>query len=251
MYCALPIAALKTYVYGWDGCFIKYYLPCVRALKVCWFLWSYITLMLLAPLVDPFIETVKAERNIAKALPLFVLVFIWSYLAKVPQLTAYVPIDSALVGPALHFLAIYIFARIFAVLELVRYVRNCHLLLSFSVFGLFCWVGFYHMNSPFALGFAVTTFTFFKRMTLPKWVGSVCEVIGPSLFSIYVIHTNGAGFALIHRIENWLFEVANCPYYIGVTIVASVIFFTCLVVDIPRRLLVLFVKRFELRWTDR
>ena len=171
------------------------------------------------------------------------LVFVWSYAAKVPQLKGYVPLDPALMGHALHFVAIYVFARIFAVLDFERYIKNWHLLLCFIVFGFFCWIGFYHMNSPFSLGLAATTFVAFKRISMPKWVGSVCAIVVPSLFSIYIIHTNGAGFELVHRMENWLFEVVHCPYYIGVVIVASVIFFACHAADVPRRFFHVAFKR--------
>lgn len=253
LYCALPIAYLKTTIFGWEGPFVLHYFSCARALKVCWFLWSYIALLMLAPIVNPLVDQINRNRpSIIKAVPFFILVFGWSYLAKFPYIKDYVPIDAALLAPALHFLAIYVAARCFAVLELERYITKRRLVLGLILCGGFCWLGFYHMNSPFSLGLACLTFIAFKRVKLGEFAtGQICGFVTPSLFSIYLIHTHGAGFEWIHRMEHWLFEAQGCPYLIGVTAVAIVVFMTCLIADLPRRIGLKLVNYIKLKyWVD-
>jgi len=202
---------------------------CWWNLKCYWFLWAYIGLMLLAPLVEPLFAT---KSNIKVVLPALLMVFGWSYAATtVPVLKEYLPSANGF-GPTtvLTLFGIYLAARWFAVSGWLDKLPWKWLAIIGLIGSAFSWIGFYHYHSPFALMVAVAGFGLFYRLRLPKWLGSVCVFLSPSLFSVYLLHTTGVGLELMKRMASWYSEVGCVA-----VAYALLVFSVCIMLDMPRR----------------
>ena len=166
-----------------------------------WFLWAYIALMCMAPMV----EQLLSDRERVKAVvPFLVMIFVWSYLVKFPVLGEYVPVVQGF-GPTgvLTLLAIYCVARIARLYDIANRIRGRYLALIFAAGFAGSWVGFYHYNSPFALMTAFAGFVIFARMSVARPVARAAALLSPSVFSVYLMHTTGVGFEVIKRLGDF------------------------------------------------
>lgn len=237
VYCSVIICALWQIVGGGGLVLFLRRLPtCASYLKTCWFLWAYLMLMALAPMVDPLVETIKSTRRIDAVVPLLLMVYVWSYAAKVPMLNEYVPQKDAVLSVPIIFLAIYLIGRICAVCEIEKRIHGWHFAVALPILMAVTALGLHHMNSIFAVLLSAMMFMLFKRVITLRNGGGV-SWITPSLFSVYLIHTNGAGFELIHRMEAWAFEEHKFWFYPTTFCVAMVLFLGCILLDMPRRLI--------------
>ena len=99
--------------------------------------------------------------------------------------------------------------------------------------------GFY--NSPFQFLFAAFMFLAFKELKLPKAVCKILRVISPSVFAVYVIHTNIAGIHLMKILDAVI--ISKWQHGILVTfLVGLTVFCVSLMIDLPRRMLFQFYK---------
>lgn len=72
--------------------------------------------------------------------------------------------------------------------------------------------------------------------------GGILAFLAPSLFSVYLIHTNVFGFSVITRLH---VELADChvPMVVSCICIAVLVFVVCCMIDIMRRLLLKPVTR--------
>ena len=206
-----------------------------------WFLWMYLVLMAFAPVVNAlFDENNLGGRVMCKLVPLLLVVYIWSYAATtIPVLKTVLPkVQGFSSFGVLTFIATYVFARASKLFE--EKIRTKWLLLVAVVSGVFCWIGFYHYSSPFALMFAGAMFYLFKRLPQHRIIdvlGRIAFILAPSMFPIYLLHTNVLGFEMLRMMEDYLISL-GWNYYLMVFLVAAIIFSSCIVLDVPRRLVV-------------
>lgn len=216
LYCALIAAMLHcailsgftlkgfAYVYWWT-------------LKCFWFLWAYIALMMIAPLVEKLFAD-EGVRFMTIA-PMVFLVFGWSYLTMFPKIGELFPSVVGF-GPTgvLTLFAIYAVARFMRQTETGRLKwlsERWWLVLIAVVSAVFCWIGFYHYNSPFALALAFSTFMLFKGMRILAWLGKTVNTLGPSMFSVYLLHTTGVGYHLIEKMGPFRQWGGKLLYFVG------------------------------------
>ena len=210
-----------------------------------WFLWMYLALMALTPIANTLFNGNSSRGIMYKALPLLLVVFVWSYAAtKIPVLKTVVPsVNGFSPFGVLTFLAVYVAARVSRLYE--DRLQTKWLFMSAVVSGAFCWIGFYHYNSPFALIFAGSMFYLVKRMPVANvggFVGKMILAISPSMFSVYLLHTNVLGFEMLRKMEDSLMASA-WNYWLMSFTVSSVIFVVGVVLDMPRRFIVGIVAR--------
>lgn len=209
-----------------------------------WFLWMYLALMALAPLVEPFVNEINGWGQNRKVMPFLLVIFGWSYLAtKVPCFKEWVPsVDGFSPFGVLTFLGVYVAARVVSRVEVEKW-RTWWLVCAAVLSGAACWAGFCHYNSPFALIFAGSVFLIVKRMgacfnaetqKVLLCLRRLVMWLGPSMFSVYLLHTNDAGFELLREAENRMME-QGWNYYAMAFALASAIFVGCIVLDLPRR----------------
>ena len=165
---------------------------------------------------------------------------------KIPVVKMFVP---SVVGfspfGVLTFFSVYLVAKASRLFE--HRLRTAWLLLSAVVSGAFCWIGFYHYNSLFALIFAGSMFYLVKRLPWPcndRFVARVVMMFSPSMFSVYLLHTNVLGFEMLRKMEDYLVSL-GWDYYCMAFSVAIAVFSSCLVLDVPRRLVVGLFRKYK------
>lgn len=206
-----------------------------------WFLHAYVILLVLAPYVDALLEPVRASGDVRQALrlvgPLALLVFGWSYLVGYNCTEPFIPRS--------HGLHPYSGLTLVGVYALARVVRFCNLHERIPTWGagtLFgacvalsmLKLGFY--NSLIAFGAAFAGFVLCWRLPLPPSVGRACCFLGPSMFSVFLLHTNGW---VLPSIKGWLRYLvqAGVPLVAAFILLAGLIFVCGVLLDLPRRVL--------------
>ncbi len=204
-----------------------------------WFLNAYLFLMLLAPLVDAALERLPTRLLPSVLLPFFALTFGWSFSAGLPYVGTFVPKTSGLGAyTGLSLLSVYVVARLCRRFEVGQWFTWPRAVLALLVLWCATGIGMGEYSSPFATLLCALCFFLFMRLPWPRWVGRVAQVLGPSMFSIYLLHTNRLGFGTIRKMEDLLIDAhgwPTVPTYLAVTLT---LFLTALVLDQPRRLLV-------------
>lgn len=202
-----------------------------------WFLWMYLALMAMAPLCEAiFVQNRTGWGVIVKIAPFVAVVYVWSYAAtKIPLLKTVVPsVDGFSPFGVLTFFAVYLVARVSRMYE--ERFKTRWLVVAAVVSGAMCWIGFYHHNSPFALVFAGSMFYLVKghRVERVETCRGGVLAISPSMFSVYLLHTNAYGFEMLRKVEDCL-VAAGWNYYAMAFVVAFGIFVVCVLLDLPRR----------------
>lgn len=204
-----------------------------------WFLHAYVLMMCLAPLVDAGIE----KGGVTAVLPLLVAVWLWGFGLTLPWFETHLPKTAGLDAyGGLTLTAIYAAARLCRKWRVEEWLKTRWLLLAVPVLCALTGVGFGDYNSPFAFALAGVCFLIVSRLTLPTWLGKVVLALSPSLFAVYLLHTNEVGFGCFKPLEaclvGWGIPVAGA--WMGA---ALVVFFCASALDLPRRALVAVTKR--------
>ena len=204
--------------------------------RAYWFVHAYVIMMMFAPLIDIAVSEPFPHRGSA----ILVLVFIWSFLGEVRYVKWLVPVSAGLTQLSGYTLiGIYFAARLLRKYESRLQLIRRRSLLCAAVFGLIVSVlhfGFY--QSPFQFLFAASLFMMFKKLPIgnsPKTC-HILRLLTPSVFAVYVIHTNSTGIYLLKALDQILMH--EMPSGIVVTfLVGIIVFFVSAVLDMPRRLL--------------
>lgn len=177
-------------------------------------------------------------------MPFLLTIFGWSYLAtKVPFFKDWVPsVNGFSPFSVLTFLGVYVVSRILSRVEVEKW-KIWWIILAALVSGTACWVGLCHYNSPFALIFAGSIFLLVRKLEVrARSVERLVGWLGPSMFSVYLLHTNSAGLGLLRQVESRLME-QGWNYYAMAFVVAGAIFVGGILLDLPRRVIGTWLKR--------
>lgn len=220
---------------GWGGILIKIVHAYVNGF---WFLWAYLILMMFSPVVAAAIENCKADRGvlIRTFLPVLLLVFGWMYLDHMPIIGNYVPTPKGFgVLSFLCLLGIYVFARLFRVLDWERFLTWRRLIGGLLVCIAGAAMGFGHYYSLFAVGLSACSFVMFKRLKFPALVAKVAMVMAPSMFAVYLLHSSGYGFRICWNLTHFFVVDCGIPHWIAWFITSAVIFVGGVAIDSLRR----------------
>lgn len=91
-------------------------------------------------------------------------------------------------------------------------------------------IGLGDYNSPFAFALAGVMFLLFLKVKVPMLLCRSVSFLAPSMFSVYLIHTNEVGARFIKYIAN----IFDCPA-IAVFVSAIIVLICATLLDIPRR----------------
>lgn len=196
-----------------------------------WFLWAYIALALIAPILNMATDGDEKSVN-ARLLPFLILVFGWSYMVQIPVIKEYVPHVTGF-GPLsfVSLAAIYVCARIVRMRqydERMSFGKNMIVIaLTIPV----CSLGFSHYNSVFSLFLAFAVFCLLKNIKLNNIVGRAVIFMAPSMFSVYILHQCCRGFGFVKFGMSLSDRVSGCAA-IQAFLAAIVVFVTCTAIDI-------------------
>lgn len=245
LYCAVVFVIFDTIANSSLECFS--HVDLLRIIKIAkgqWFLNAYVVVMCLAPMINLAIE----RMTIKELNPLLLLVFVWSFATTLP-ISGIVPLSPGLTDYSfLTLLGIYVVARFTRKLydeggEFHKVVHNKKVvLLILGTSLIMASIGFGEYNSPFAVLIAGGAFFIFRNLTVKSRIGNICIWLGPSMFSVYLIHSHGQAWGYLKMIEDWALG-NSVPMPIAYLLTAFAVFVTCLLLDLPRRVILAFSRK--------
>lgn len=197
-----------------------------------WFLHAYALMMMLSPLINLAVDSGDCRR----AVPLLFLVWIWGFGRTLPFGDDILPQTAGLDAlGGITLAGVYAGARICRRLKIDEKLSTKTLLLCLPLLFLLCGIGLADNNSPIAFVLAAAVFILFSRIRIPAFSAKVLEFLGPSMFSVYLIHTNEFGGRMINVLERY-FDSIFPHYAFGIVLAALILFLGAIVLDLPRRL---------------
>jgi len=209
-----------------------------------WFLHAYAFMMMLVPLVNAAIDKGGRMALLSEA-PLILMVWCWGFGLTLPIVGDKLPRTDGLAAySGLTLLAIYAAARLCRMYDLDKRIRLRYVFLIMAVAMFATGIGLGDYNSPFAFLLAFMCFLLCGRLHLSEGTGRIVIALAPSMFSVYLIHTNELGGDLIRYVEAQAFGVCG---WASVVSAAICVFGGAVILDVPRRVLAMVWKRSRLK----
>lgn len=234
---ALMIECLAcAFGYGLDSNIV---MGAMKHIKGLWFLHAYAFMLFLTPIVDCVLEISNGRRLV----PFLFLVFGWGLATELPIVHKFVPRPEGIGSfSGMTLLGVYTVARMIRCYGLVRYAKTRYLVLALPVlFGLCClgygWLG--HYASPIAVLMATSVFLLFLRIQVPSFAVPIILFLGGSMFPVYVIHGHPWVWTVIKNMNILSFDREGGCFGVGI-----IVFGCSLLLDLPRRMLVVLVLKF-------
>ena len=203
-----------------------------------WFLHAYVVLSLLAPLVDSVIESFRLDGNMRKMLaaiiPVLLLVYAWGAAVSMPGFALVAPNSAGVCSySGLALLGTYILARFYRLFDIGRSLSWKKLVAIFPLLTILsCVCSIFEYATIVAVLMAMCYFWMFARFKICVGVG----ILTPSLFSVYLLHSQAFGFVWMRHIEESLLDI-GVPMLLAYFMTAASVFVACLVLDITRRVI--------------
>ena len=234
LFCAIVISIINMLMQGEFSsvAFIAGVKDCY--LERWWFLWAYVVLMCFAPIIEQAVK--PGNLQIRYVLPLLSLVYVWSYSLRVPILCELMPKTPG-VGTQtfLTLIAIYTSAAIFRNMQFEKYATRRNITLVLCITLPITALGVAHYDSIPALLQAAALFCLFKGFKLSDKFNRLLQLLGPSMFSVYLLHANCVGFFTL-RTFNMRLIGEGVPLYCSYFTVAFSVFVLAVAIDSLRRI---------------
>jgi len=206
-------------------------------MKWFWFLHSYAVLLMVVPILNIAVENAIDVRGTTRGgnllLPFFMVVFGWAFLSSVGHIKSYVfDVEGFATHSPLSLAGVYVAARYFKLTGMENRFSSKLLLAVLMGCVPFAMIGLAPYNSPIALIMGAALFLLFKRHVK---VGGWVNVVAPSMFSVYMLHSTLAGLTLICKAEDCLMA-RNWNVYAMFLVVSLLVFVSGVLVDAVRRL---------------
>ena len=234
LFCAVAISIINMLMQGEFSCVAFF-----TGIKDCylerwWFLWAYVVLMCFAPIIEHAVK--PGNLPVRYAVPLLSLVYVWSYSLRVPILCEFVPRTPG-VGTQtfLTLIAIYTSAAIFRNMQLEKYATRRNITIVLCITLPITAVGVAHYDSIPALLQATALFCLFKSFKLTDKCNRLLQWLGPSMFSVYLLHANCVGYFTLKTFNMRLIE-EGVPLYCSYFTVAFAVFVLAIAIDSVRRI---------------
>lgn len=199
-----------------------------------WYLNAYLVLVLLSPIINAGLDCAK-QKPVLLA-PLGGLM-VWCWLSEQWGTRNWVPHLHGIGSQSFFALLFpYVLAWVYREFDIGRRLtRRRIIFIGLMALGLMPLFG--RNTSPVTLAFVVVLFAAFERMKIPVFLEHMVAFLLPSVFPVYLLHTNAVGFSFIRDFCaratcNW--GLSNYGAFLACGLV---IFIGCLVLDMPRRLL--------------
>lgn len=221
--------------------------------KRLWFVGPYMVLMLISPILNSAVETLKAKGLLVKAWCMFALVILAGWGPY--NLCTFMDVKGAGPSSPLTLLFIYFSARVVKVTELYRRFNRGRLMLLFFVclcgiagwgiaenIGSGCfnpvkWFSRYVMYDNLLLiaaGICVVVF-FAEHVRLPSRWNPVVRFLGKSAFALYLLQSVYTFYSIRRDSQTWFHQNWGLSPMMSVFIVSAATFVGFLCLDIVRR----------------
>ena len=144
----------------------------IKGVREYWFLWAYLLLMMLAPIIDAAFAGKDRRSIVILSAPVLFAVYVWGVMCAIPYVRDWIPSPRGLGGCTfLSLVGIYVAVKLYKLLDLGRFctIRNAIWMLPICVIAMS--VGFWwYWWIP---AFVVSCFAFegFRRMKMPSTIG--------------------------------------------------------------------------------
>jgi hypothetical protein len=209
-----------------------------------WFLNAYIILMMFAPVLNYKLN----DKGLRDLIPLLILTFVWCCLGSMHGIRSVIPKASGVGAYSfVTLVGIYIGSRLCEKYKVEKVFANFKISILISLLCIpFIVLGVSSYASPFSFLVVAVVFYNIKKLQCNLFVSNLVRLISPSLFAVYLLHSNGLGFRLIFKYTLLLSESKIpdiiCGFISGVTVMV-----VCLILDLPRRAVV-FLLRKKITW---
>ena len=242
LYCAVVFVAFDAHFSDLSGG--SYFVRVYAIAKGQWFLNAYVIVMCFAPMVNLAID----RMTVKELYPLVLVAFGWSFATTLP-IWRYVPSSPGLTA--------YSFLTLLGVYVVARFARRAYdegghfyelmenkkvLLMIVGMCLIMAAIGLGDYNSPFAITIAGGMLFVVKDCGVASWLGRVCVWLGPSMFSVYLMHSHGQGWGYLQWLQDSLLAW-DVPLVVAYLLTALGVFAVCVAADLPRRIVVMLLKR--------
>lgn len=148
-------------------------------------------MMILAPFINAITKdlpmlTKDTWKQYLVLLPFLAMVWIWGFGRTLPYGTQVLPKTDGLEAyGGITLLGIYAATRVVKSSGIVEKIKLWHLAIAIPLLWVATGIGLGDYNSPFAFGLAFAMFLVFKKVRIPRLVGSIAVWLGPSMFSVF------------------------------------------------------------------
>lgn len=219
-----------------------------------WFLWAYIVVMCFAPLINCGLKMIRNRKDFMRIVfPIAVLVFGWSYCSGLAHTHFSLQMIPRPAGfgcmTFLSLIGVYVVSRGLRVLEVDKRMstRNlCGIVVSCGIF-VSLHPALSANNSIVSLLLGLSVLLLMQRAKVPLAVGRFVAWVAPGLFSVYCLHATNASMNKLAVLQDLVIGARGMDVITGTVggiAVSLIVFFVCLIIDIPRRLLFYLSKKF-------
>ena len=207
-----------------------------------WFVHAYIGLMMLTPIIDYALKDLRDLSKEGGILgPFLFLIFVWSFLSNYNCVNTVLP--KAPSCSVLTLLGIYVVARLFRKHDVESKISTLQALVMFVACVALAMLRIGKFNSVISLGITIGSFVLARRINMPGWLSAVVLGAGPSMFSVFLIHANKWVLSSMHGFVDKVSNICGAYTSVAFLIVAIAIFSVSFVLDVPRRLCVLWFQK--------
>ena len=207
-WCALVVSTLFLF-HDQDPSWNVWWRRVMYSFKSWWFVWAYVFLMMMAPLVNRAVACLgdDLKTNLDVLIPFVALVFGWGYLTMLPGVMDYVPSTAGLTAySGITLLGVYVVVRVVRAQGLLERISQRTWLLVAAAMLVITTAGLYKYNSPFSLVQALAWFALVKSVRIPRWVSGAAAFLAPSMFAVYMYHSSGDGLSFLKTVEGCLID---------------------------------------------
>lgn len=218
-----------------------------------WFLNAYVIMLALASLVRPlFVGQSSSEVIVRSVMPVLLVVFLWGGLLNFNITSRVVHSVTGLQMQSFIVLfGVYLVGRLVARWQRLRELSGGWLLLSAGIlfFAVSCSRRFLcHINCLIIVALTVLVFESFRRIRVSPAASRLIMFVAPSMFAVYCLqgqlyfpNVPAGDFSLINMLMHYLTGHEIC-LQVSYFVTAVCVFTICVVVDLPRRLVVWFFR---------
>lgn len=145
------------------------------------------------------------------------------------KLQVIIPLKRLMLGPGLFLLTVFAIGVGKSLLDMGRGSNDHFVAASFD------WLTYY--DGPHVWIMAMSLLMIFEwHLKIPRWLGGVCSTLRPSIFPVYLIHESAWGRQFMLESQRVLSDRLNWHPAILILLCAIAVFVYCIVLDLPRRL---------------
>ena len=242
LYCATMFVMFDMFVSGGGGNFL---ITIYKMATSQWYLNAYVVVMCIAPIIN-----LASDRITVKELfPLLLCAFGWSFATTLPYVGGRVPHAHGLEAYSfLTLLGAYVAARTLRMLDnngKLNFLQghNAWILMGACLCLMMSALGLNDFNSPFSLLLAGGFLLLMRNLKMPHWLGHAFAWLGPSMFSVYLLHSHEHAWKYLKVVQDWSLSI-GMPLGIAYLVTAMTVFLVCILADVPRRIFAAGTGRF-------